>query len=281
MSRTRLIRPTFFKHAELYDAERETGLPLRVAFAGLWTVADKPDGRFAWKPRDIKVDVCPHDELDFAVVLDALHRHGFVGRYVVDGKHYGHIPSFPKHQTFHKSEAASKHPAPDDPRATPVMPPVDPREGREDSVAVTVAVTGTVTGANCSAPAAPELMDLVRQYFYAPDGTCPTDWSEVRERSVLSALMAKYSTGDIADAIEGAAILRDYPGQYGERIDWLEKGVKLTLRALYNTRSGVRPLFGQAVEACHRKHNLSAERESSAARQLTRVSVPVPNLKRA
>jgi hypothetical protein len=135
VSRTRLIRPAFFKHGELYDAEQESGLPLRVAFAGLWTVADKPDGRFAWKPRDIKADVCPHDQLDFAAVLDALHRHGFVERYVVDGKHYGHIPSFPRHQTFHKSEAASKHPAPSDPRATPVKPPVEHGGNREDSVA--------------------------------------------------------------------------------------------------------------------------------------------------
>ena len=45
MSRTRLIKPAFFKHAELYAAEAESGLRLRIAFAGLWTVADRE--RFA------------------------------------------------------------------------------------------------------------------------------------------------------------------------------------------------------------------------------------------
>src|SRR4051812_32980292 len=119
MSRTRLIRPGFFKHAELYDAEMASGLPLRVAFAGLWTVTDR-DGRFAWKPRELKSDVLPHDEVDFATVLDALESHGFVQRYVVDGKLFGLIPSFGAHQTFHKTEPSSKLPA-------PVGPPLPPR----------------------------------------------------------------------------------------------------------------------------------------------------------
>lgn len=128
MSRSRLIRPAFFKHAELYDAEVESGLPLRVAFAGLWTVADR-DGRFIWKPRDMKGDVIPHDPVDMATVLDALVEYGFIRRYVVDGKAYGLIPSFKDQQSFHKSEPHSKLPAPPqtpvDNGATTVRTPVD------------------------------------------------------------------------------------------------------------------------------------------------------------
>lgn len=134
MPRTRLIRPGFFKDADLYDAEVASGLPLRVAFAGLWTVTDR-EGRFVWKPREIKPDVLPHDPVDLAAVLDALEKHGFVQRYVVDSKSYGLIPSFKDHQTFHKTEPPSQLPAPGGPplphRETTVVSP-------EDSVAVAV-----------------------------------------------------------------------------------------------------------------------------------------------
>lgn len=275
MSRTRLIRPAFFKHGELYDAEQETGLPLRVAFAGLWTIADKPDGRFAWKPRDIKSDVCPHDQLDFAAVLDALHRHGFVERYVVDGKHYGFIPSFPTHQTFHKSEAASKHPAPTDPRATTVKPPVVNGENREDTVAVAGTVAGTGTGANYSAPMAPErsereeLWALVRAFLYVPDGKPPLDWDESRDGSILKALRRRHSVRDIAAAIEGVAVIRDYPGRYADEVEWLTPNSKATLRVLYNTSSGVLPMFSLATAAFWKRQNTDTERRKGG--QLERV----------
>jgi hypothetical protein len=134
VSRTRLIRPAFFKHAELFDAEQASGLPLRLAFAGLWTVADK-EGRFSWKPRDIKADAMPHDALDFAAVLDALHQHGFVTRYRVEGKDYGCIPSWAKHQSPHKTERPSELPSPLANGAITVSPPFN-----------AVAVAGTDTG---------------------------------------------------------------------------------------------------------------------------------------
>lgn len=71
MARIRTIKPEFFRHAGLFDLEQETGLPLRVAFAGLWTAADR-EGRFAWKPRELKLDCLPFDLVDFSRVLDAL-----------------------------------------------------------------------------------------------------------------------------------------------------------------------------------------------------------------
>lgn len=105
-----MIKPAFFKHAELYEAERASRLPLRLAFAGLWTVADR-EGRFKWKT-DLKPDVLPYDPVDMLAVLDALEQHGFIRRYVVAGKQYGVIPSFSEHQTFHKTERKSTLPAP-------------------------------------------------------------------------------------------------------------------------------------------------------------------------
>jgi hypothetical protein len=120
MARQRLVRPEFFRHADLYDAETASGLPLRLAFAGLWTVADRR-GLFIWKPRELKIEVLPHDAVDFAAVLSALESYGFLFRYVVDGKEYGCIPSFERHQSFNKREQPDKRiPAP--PKNVPEPP---------------------------------------------------------------------------------------------------------------------------------------------------------------
>lgn len=110
MPRKRTIAPAFFKHADLYDAELATGLPLRVAFAGLWTVADRR-GVFPWS-RNVKPDVLPYDQLDMLDVLEALASHGFVEKYEVDGKWYGLIPTLGSHQHFHRDEKPSTLPAP-------------------------------------------------------------------------------------------------------------------------------------------------------------------------
>lgn len=112
MPRIRTIKPEFFQHEALFDAERQSGLPLRVAFAGLWTVADKA-GRFEWRPRQLKLNVLPYDEVDFTAVLSALQAHGFVERYDVEGRSFGCIPSWDKHQHKNVREPDSTIPAPE------------------------------------------------------------------------------------------------------------------------------------------------------------------------
>lgn len=111
MARIRSIKPAFFRHFDLYEAERLSGLPLRVAFAGLWTAADR-EGRFRWADRELKLDCLPHDDLDFARVLDVLDASGFVARYEVAGRTYGCIPSWKDHQVINQREAKSTIPAP-------------------------------------------------------------------------------------------------------------------------------------------------------------------------
>lgn len=113
MARIRTVKPDFFRHEALFDAERSAGLPLRLAFAGLWTAADR-EGRFRWKPRELKLDCLPYDEVDFAVVLNALAEHGFVCKYTVDGQEFGFIPGWHKHQHINQREAQSNLPPPSD-----------------------------------------------------------------------------------------------------------------------------------------------------------------------
>lgn len=111
MARIRTIKPDFFKHEALFDAEKETGLPLRLAFAGLWTQCDRA-GRFQWRPRALKTDIMPYDEIDFSRVLDALATRGFVVKYTCNGEHFGCVPSWHKHQVINNREMVSVIPDP-------------------------------------------------------------------------------------------------------------------------------------------------------------------------
>ncbi|MDL2401573.1 hypothetical protein [Rhizobium mayense] len=111
MARIRTIKPEFFKHEGIFDAEHATGLPLRLAFAGLWTQCDR-EGRFAWRPRQLKVDILPYDDVDFSRVLDALATRGFIVKYASNGREYGCIPSWHRHQVINNRERDSEIPEP-------------------------------------------------------------------------------------------------------------------------------------------------------------------------
>lgn len=113
MARIRTVKPELFKHEDLFDLEQQSHLPVRLAFIGLFTCCDR-EGRFKWRPRTLKADIFPHDELDFSRVLDALATRGFVVRYRVDGEEFGAIPTFGKHQIINNRESESYLPAPDE-----------------------------------------------------------------------------------------------------------------------------------------------------------------------
>src|SRR3546814_15499559 len=103
MARIRTVKPDFFRHKRLYQAEKDTGLPIRVTFAGLWTIADR-EGRFKWDPDNIKLDVLPWDQVDFAHVLHALATRGFIIPYEVDATRYGVLPGFVRHKAINNRE---------------------------------------------------------------------------------------------------------------------------------------------------------------------------------
>lgn len=109
MARIRSIKPDFFRHSGLYRLEIEAGLPIRVAFAGLWTAADR-EGRFRWDPDALKLDALPYDNVDFSRVLDALVERGHIVKYASDGREFGWIPSWSEHQVINNRESASALP---------------------------------------------------------------------------------------------------------------------------------------------------------------------------
>lgn len=117
--RIRTIKPEFFRHKLLQSAEKETGLPLRIAFAGLWCACDR-EGRFKWDPDNLKLDILPYDDIDFSVVLIELERRGFIVKYACPTRHdasvtreYGFVPTFKDHQVINNRESISVLPDPE------------------------------------------------------------------------------------------------------------------------------------------------------------------------
>lgn len=108
--RIRTIKPEFFVHHGLHIAEKESGLPIRVAFVGLWCAADR-EGRFKWRPEELGIQILPYDNVPFSRVLDALVTRGFIVKYRVDDAWFGAIPSWQKHQVINNRERASEIPS--------------------------------------------------------------------------------------------------------------------------------------------------------------------------
>ena len=75
MARSRNIKPGFFTNEDMV----ELGFATRLLFAGLWTVADRK-GRLQDRPKKIKIDIFPADNVDADVMLQELHDSKFIVR---------------------------------------------------------------------------------------------------------------------------------------------------------------------------------------------------------
>lgn len=108
MVRARNIKPGFFKNDVLVEMSFST----RLLFIGLWCIADR-EGRFEDRPKKIKMELFPMDDVDVDAALGELATGGFLVRYEVAGKRYVQIYNFAKHQVPHHKEVASEIPAPE------------------------------------------------------------------------------------------------------------------------------------------------------------------------
>ena len=103
--RARNIKPGFFRNEDLV----ECSFAARLLYAGLWCMADRA-GRLENRPKKIKMELFPADDLNMPALLDELHKKGLVLIYG-DGDCFIWIPGFLKHQNPHKDEKASILPA--------------------------------------------------------------------------------------------------------------------------------------------------------------------------
>jgi hypothetical protein len=124
--RIRTIKPEFFMHDGLFEAERAEKLPLRIAFVGLWCAADR-EGRFKWEPRRLGAQILPFDDVDFSRVLHALATRAFIRHYRVGDACFGVIPSWKRHQVINNRERDSEIPNPSEGEQLDACPTRAPR----------------------------------------------------------------------------------------------------------------------------------------------------------
>jgi hypothetical protein len=142
--RTRLLAPGFFKNEDLAALDAFA----RLCFAGLWCLADR-EGRLEDRPKRIRAEVFPYDDVDVDALLTQLADAHFIVRYSVGVERYISIPAFLDHQTPHHREAASVIPPPmeADPDLGRAEPRAQPDLGRAEAaprspVSVSVSVYG-------------------------------------------------------------------------------------------------------------------------------------------
>lgn len=107
MARARNIKPGFFKNEQLVELPYE----YRLLFAGLWTLADR-EGYLEDRPKRIKMEIFPGDDVSVEKGLDALEKKGLILRYTVDSAGYIHVCKFLEHQHPHHKEPPSTIPKP-------------------------------------------------------------------------------------------------------------------------------------------------------------------------
>lgn len=142
MARLRTVKPGFFTNDLLAEVD-----PLgRLLFIGLWCIADR-EGRLEDRPRRIKAEVLPYDDVDVDGLLSALAARGFIVRYAAGGNQYIAICNFAKHQNPHIKENASTIPAPDLHGASTVL---EPEEHTTSPATIGIHVMGSSSGNHIS-----------------------------------------------------------------------------------------------------------------------------------
>ena len=105
--RARNIKPGFFKNDTLAELE----FAGRLLFIGLWGLADRA-GRLEDRPKKVKAEIFPYDDVDVGSFLGELAKRNFIIRYEAEGARYIQIVNFDKHQNPHPRETPSNIPAP-------------------------------------------------------------------------------------------------------------------------------------------------------------------------
>ena len=106
MARIRTIKPDFFTSEDIVSLS-----PLaRLLFISTWLEADR-EGRFVWRPKNLKLRYLPGDNCDIDALTEELLDAGLVATYGANGQTYAEIPSFTRHQVINNRESESTIPA--------------------------------------------------------------------------------------------------------------------------------------------------------------------------
>jgi len=128
VARIRTIKPEIWVDEKLV----ECSFAARLLFIGLLNFADD-DGRMEYRPKKIKMQIFPADDVDISGLLGEIRREKLVIVYEVDNKEYLQIKGFQKHQKVDK-RSKSKHPAPEESRRIPPNPADGRDQGRDQGM---------------------------------------------------------------------------------------------------------------------------------------------------
>jgi len=106
VARARNIKPSFFHNETLVELPFEH----RLLFVGLWTLADR-EGRLEDRPKKIKMEIFPADNVDVESGLSLLEKNGFIHRYITGDVRIIQVIAFVKHQSPHHTEKKSVLPS--------------------------------------------------------------------------------------------------------------------------------------------------------------------------
>lgn len=81
MARARIIKPGFFMNDEV----AELSPAARLAFIGLWTIADQ-QGKLAYRPKRLKIELFPYDDVSIDDLVTAIADQGLIALFPKDGQ---------------------------------------------------------------------------------------------------------------------------------------------------------------------------------------------------
>lgn len=267
MARARNIKPGFFRNADLVELSFEA----RLLFIGLWTIADR-EGRMEDRPKQIKMELFPADNLDCDDLLNQLQSIGLIDRYLHGGKRYLHIVNFKKHQNPHKDEKASTIPDKHGSSASTVQAPckggdcstIEHGEEHDEHDASTVQAP-----CNNDAPSEPILLNPDPRSLIADTGFPDS------HTACASACDSKPSPGDVCKAMKQMELGGVNPGNQ-------------LLKTLIDVGATLDEFKGAAAKAAEGKKGFAYalgivknEREQAAQIAAGLVRGPLPNKSRA
>jgi len=182
VARIRSIKPNFARHEKLQELETShCHLKPMLVFACLWTVCDR-EGRFEWRPKQLKLDILPFIEFDLSATLELLREHDFVRKYTAGGKVYGYIPTWLDHQCPNIKESASRIPDPPEHHASTVQARADSVNGTEPARGEKIKEVEKEKELNISAT--PVIVDLKTPEEYEQE--------QKREKEIIDAAFRHY-----------------------------------------------------------------------------------------
>lgn len=262
--RIRALKPGFFKNEELAELSPWH----RLCFQGLWCYADR-EGRMLDRPKRLKAEIFPYDDLHMDMLLWDLQRAGLIVRYAIRGTPLIWIPTFGLHQHPRQDEAASElapyvsgadrqggpadstvpatRPAEMIERAT--VPAIDTPPSLSSGDSATPARMGTGdwdlgTGDLGIAPTAPfraqDVLDLWNATTKPPIPRC-RELTEERRRKIRSRIAKRPSLADWREAFEGIQSIAFYRGendrQWTADFDWAIKNDTVLAKVLERVRT--------------------------------------------